>query len=107
MVANKGKNKSDITKIREEITISNPLAIPIIFHEKKGMILKLLIEKEMTIIDLKHKTGLNPGTIKRHIDDLLQYNLVFISKTKISEQSVIMKFYRSAARKFIFKIEWP
>ena len=107
MVVDKDKKKRDTPQIKENLIISNPLAIPIIFHEKKGMILKLLIEKEMTIIDLKHKTGLNPGTIKRHIDDLLQYDLVFISKTKISEQSVVMKFYRAAARKFFFETEWP
>jgi hypothetical protein len=107
MVANKDTKESDNPKIQEEITISNPLAIPILFHEKKGMILKLLIEKEMTIIDLKLETGLNPGTIKRHIDDLLQYDLVFISRTQISEQSVVMKFYRAKAKKYNFDIKWP
>lgn len=107
MEANKEKNKGGNPQIKEELTISNPLAIPIIFHEKKGMILKLLIEKEMTIIDLKHETGLNPGTIKRHIDDLLHHDLVFISRTKISDQSVVMKFYRAAAKKFLFNIKWP
>ena len=107
MVADKDKNKKETSLIKEKFTISNPSAIPIIFHEKKGMILKLLIEKEMTIIDLKHETGLNPGTIKRHIDDLLQYDLVFISKTQISEQSVVMKFYRAKAKEFNFNIKWP
>jgi len=92
---------------QEEIIISNPEVVPILFHEKKGSILKMLIDKEMTIIDIKNKTGMNPGTIKRHITDLLKHNLIFISREKINDYSILMKFYRARAKKFIIKITWP
>ena len=90
----------------EELILSDPSAVAIVFHEKKGMILKLLIEKEMTIIELKHATGLNPGTIKRHLDDLLKCNLIKISKEQLCEYSIVMKFYRAVAKKFTFDITW-
>jgi predicted ArsR family transcriptional regulator len=95
------------SSIKEEQIISDPSAVPVIFHKQKGEILKILIEREMTIIDLKHKTKLNPGTIKRHITDLLEKELIFISREQISEFGVVMKFYRAVAKKFTFKLEWP
>ncbi|MHA1304965.1 MAG: ArsR family transcriptional regulator [Candidatus Heimdallarchaeaceae archaeon] len=101
------KIASKTSQIKEELLITDPAAVPILFHEQKGMILKLLIEREMTIIDLKNSTGLNPGTVKRHINDLLKYGLVFIDRVQINEYSIAMKFYRAKAKKFVFKIEWP
>lgn len=103
----KDKNKNNITQIKEEIILTNPVAVSVVFHEKKSQILKLLIEKEMTIIDLKHATGLNPGTIKRHLDDLLKCNLISISKEQLSEYSIVMKYYRAVAMKYRFNIVWP
>ncbi len=105
-VSQKDKHKEEKLQPREEITLTDPCAVPIVFHEKKGQILKLLIEKEMTIIDLKHATGMNPGTVKRHLDDLLQYELIRISKERLSEYSIMMKFYRAVAKKFNFNITW-
>ncbi|MCE7743344.1 MAG: ArsR family transcriptional regulator [Candidatus Heimdallarchaeota archaeon] len=93
--------------IKDEIIVSNPSAVPVIFHEKKSQILKCLINKEMTIIDLKHKTGLNPGTIKRHIDDLLEVKLIYISREQLSEYGMVMKYYRAVSKSYKFLIEWP
>ncbi|MHA1516462.1 MAG: helix-turn-helix domain-containing protein [Candidatus Heimdallarchaeaceae archaeon] len=107
MATDKEKNETITSQIKDEVIIIDPSAVPIIFHQQKGDILKLLIEKDMTIIDLKHKTGLNPGTIKRHITDLLEKKLVLISKEQISEFGVVMKFYRAVAKKYKFKLEWP
>ncbi len=100
-----GQNNNE--QIIEELLITDPTVVPILFHEKKAMILKLLIKKEMTIIDIKNTTGLNPGTIKRHLNDLLKYNLVFIAKKEINDYSIIMKFYRAKAKSYRFEITWP
>ncbi len=105
-VSQKDNKKEEKLQLREEITLTDPCAVPIIFHEKKGQILKLLIKKEMTIIDLKHATGMNPGTIKRHLDDLLLYKIISISKEQLSEYSIMMKYYRAVAKKFNFNITW-
>lgn len=98
---------TDLVHIKEEIDVTDPAVISIIFHEKKSLILQLLIKEEMTIIDLKKATKMNPGTIKRHINDLLKYNLVFVSRTEKNEFSIIMKYYRGSAKKFNFEISWP
>ncbi|MBY8999629.1 MAG: winged helix-turn-helix transcriptional regulator [Candidatus Heimdallarchaeota archaeon] len=105
-MSQKDKRKEEKHQPREEITLSDPCTVAIIFHEKKGLILRLLIEKEMTIIELKHATGMNPGTIKRHLDDLLKCDLIRISKEKLSEYSIVMKYYRAVAKKFNFDITW-
>ncbi len=96
-----------IAFIQDEMQITNPDAVPILFHPKKEEILKLLISKEMTIIDLKHATGMNPGTVKRHLTDLLENHLVFISREKVNEFSIVMKYYRASAKTFQIRINWP
>jgi DNA-binding transcriptional ArsR family regulator len=106
MTAEKETGKGDVSKIKDVITVKDPSAVPIVFHEKKAAILKLLIEKEMTIIDLKHATGLNPGTIKRHLNDLLEHGIIQLSRTEISDHSIVMKFYRAVAKEIKFDIKW-
>ena len=93
--------------IADHMLITNPATVPILFHPKKEEILRLLIKKEMTIIELKHATGLNPGTVKRHLTDLLNHKLVFISHEKVNEFSIVMKYYRASAKEFKFDIIWP
>ncbi|MFX0133968.1 MAG: winged helix-turn-helix domain-containing protein [Candidatus Hodarchaeota archaeon] len=103
-------NEKSVAKdkpIENEMLITDPTTVPILFHDKKQMILKLLIEKEMTIIDLKKETRLNPGTIKRHLNDLIDKNLVIQSSTAKSEYGIMMKYYRATASQFIFKLIWP
>lgn len=107
MNKNKETSENNIYHIIEELVVTDHEVVPIIFHEQKSKILKLLIDEEMTIIDLKHKTGLNPGTIKRHITDLLKHNLIFISKEKINEFSIVMKYYRATAKSILFNVTWP
>lgn len=106
---NKTENNQEgkIASIQDEMLITDPEAVPVLFHPKKKEILTFLISKNMTIIDLKHATGLNPGTIKRHLTDLLNHNLVFISHEKVNEFSIVMKYYRASAKTFQVKIEWP
>ena len=93
--------------IDDEMLITDPATVPVLFHEKKQMILKLLINEEMTIIDLKKETNMNPGTIKRHLEDLIEKNLVIQSRTAKSEHGIMMKYYRATANQFIVKILWP
>ena len=93
--------------IENEMLITDPTTVPILFHDKKQMILKLLIEKEMTIIDLKNSTKMNPGTIKRHLNDLIEKNLVIQLRTAKSEHGIMMKYYRATANQFIVKLIWP
>ncbi len=101
-----GLEKMD-EKMQMEKTITDPDSVPILFHEKKQEILKLLIKNEMTIIDLKNALKMNPGTIKRHLNDLLEKGLVIQSRTETNKFGITMKYYRATAKSFVFDIRWP
>ena len=98
----------DPTKtIIDELTIEDPELGLIIFHYKKRQILELLIKKAMTIQELRIATKINPGTIKRHLEDLQQHNLVFVESTSENEFHNKMKYYRAIARSLLIKVRIP
>ena len=93
-------------EILEEQLISDPATVPILFHEKKQEILRLLIQKEMNIIDLKSDTQMNPGTIKRHLMDLVDHNLIKQTRIEKNTYSITEKYYRATAKKYIVRLDW-
>ncbi len=105
MASNFNSSIDKSSKIKEEIKITDSSLALIVLHEKKKMILKMLLEKAMTIQDLKKATNLNPGTIKRHLDDLVKNKLVFVAKVKYSDYNIRMKYYRATAKNFIINIK--
>ena len=54
-------------------------------------------------------TKLNPGTIRRHLDELIEKNLIFLVRTEKTNFGQIMKYYRASAKKFLVRInfDWP
>jgi hypothetical protein len=98
------ENDSDIP-IKKEI--NDPSVVPILFHKKKQMILNLLLKKEFNIMELKKKTNLNPGTIKRYLDDLVSKDLVQLTRKVQNEYGFFLKYYRATAKSFVIHIEWP
>ncbi|MFX0171845.1 MAG: ArsR family transcriptional regulator [Candidatus Hodarchaeota archaeon] len=107
MYYEKPKDSEDSMDIPETKVISDPSAVPILFHKKKQIILNLLLEKELTIMDLKEETNLNPGTIKRYLDDLVSKNLAFLTRKVQNEYGFFLKYYRATAKSFIVHLEWP
>ncbi|MHA2226225.1 MAG: winged helix-turn-helix domain-containing protein [Candidatus Hodarchaeales archaeon] len=95
------------SKIAELKTIHDPAVVPVLFHRKKQQILLLLIETDHTIMELKKKTKINPGTIKRHLNDLVEKNLVFQSYTIKNEYGFTLKYYRAVAKKFHVVLDFP
>lgn len=91
----------------EEITISDPEVLSLFKSEGKQSILKMLIQREMNIYDLTTLLKLNPGTVKRHLDQLLEYKLIEQTKEEENSWGVRMKFYRSVAKSFIVYFKWP
>ncbi len=87
--------------------IRDPAVVPVLFHIKKQQILKLLLERELNIMELKQETNLNPGTIKRYLDDLVSNNLAFQTRMIQNEYGFFLKYYRATAKTFVIHIEWP
>ena len=96
-------NSEEDTIIKDEIEITDSESVLIILNEKRKQILKLLLNRAMTIRDLKNETKINPGTIKRHIDKLMEHKFVFLQKEETTDNRVVMKFYRATARSFLIK----
>ena len=61
----------------------------------------------MNIIELKNATKMNPGTVKRHINDLLDHGLVQQTRLEKNMYSITEKYYRATAKTFIIQLRWP
>jgi len=107
MSKNTSINASKKQEIQDELIITDSSLVLIVLHDKKKLILEHLLEKDMTIQDLRQSTGLNPGTIKRHLDDLKLHKLVFDSRKEKNDYNITMKFYRAVARSFKIIIQIP
>jgi len=96
-------------EIMDKKVFTDPELLQILTHEKNQLILTLLIKQEMTIIDLKNETNLNPGTIKRHLNQLIEKELIEQSRTETNKYGIKMKFYRTTAKQFEINIKylWP
>ncbi len=81
--------------------------IGIIIHKQKRLLLKALIENELNIKQLEDLTKINPGTIKRHLDDLIENKLVIQTQTIKNEYGFVLKYYRAVSKKFVVNLEWP
>ena len=94
-----------------ELRITDPNAVSTIFHEVKGPILRLLIDKFMTIRELSEMeiggTKYNPGTIKRHLEDLLSFRLIQQLEPVKNTYGITLKYYRATAQKFIIQLVFP
>jgi DNA-binding transcriptional ArsR family regulator len=85
---------------------SDPEIVGIIFHEQRGLILKSLINNDKTIRELSQELNLNPGTVKRHITDLLNNQLIDISDIKKNDYGITMIYYRATAQNFQIELDF-
>ena len=92
---------------KEEITFHAPSKVNILFHNKRHRILSSLVEKEMTVYDLKTSLNLNPGVVKRHIDKLLEADLIVQTRITTNDFGMNLKYYRARATRFLINLEWP
>ncbi len=83
-----------------ELVVSDPESILILLHKQKWAILEVLISEEYTIRDLSQLLDLNPGSVKRHLTDLLKHRLIVRHKTIRNEFGITLKYYRAVAQKY-------
>jgi DNA-binding transcriptional ArsR family regulator len=76
--------------------------IKILFSEKHNRILKLVMEKELSISDIARTLNVNPGSVYYHLKELEKHGLVRQVREEI-KGGVVKKFYRSAARRILLE----
>ena len=84
-----------------------PTRVSALDHDVRQQILKLLIDNELTIMQLSQKMDLNPGTVQRHLKILMEGDLVPEPKIITNQYGFKEKYYRAKARKYTFYLEWP
>ena len=85
--------------VRDKLVVTNPKVIRVILHEQKLQILNILVHEMKNIQELRNLTQINPGTIKRNLDELMEYGLIFIAAIKKSDYNITMKYYRATANR--------
>ncbi len=58
-------------------------------------ILTLLIEKDMTVMEIAKETGLKPNLIIHHLNKMMQAEIVVITKKTTNSRGHLMKHYRA------------
>lgn len=80
--------------------VEKPSDIQLIFSEKHNMILRLVMESELTISDIARKLGLNPGLVHYYLKELEKHGLVKQVREEI-KGGLIKKYYRSIAKHIV------
>jgi predicted transcriptional regulator len=98
MMDESGQNSAKDHQILEKLVISDPHQIRIVLHEQKMQILNILLHDMKNIQELKDLTGLNPGTVKRNLDELMESGLVFVAAVRKSDYNITMKYYQAITK---------
>ena len=93
--------------IRESLTVSDPKEILIILHEQRMQILNELLHSMKNIQELSESTHLNPGTVKRNLEELMVHGYVFIADIRYNEYKMKMKYYQATAKEITIKYKLP
>lgn len=89
-----------------KMTLHNPEIVSILYHEKRNLILNLLVQREMTAYDMKKELNLNPGVIKRHVDILLDAGLIVQTRITRNNMGMRVKYFRAKALEIIIHLVW-
>ena len=80
--------------------MDKPQDIRLIFSEKHNMILRLLIERDLSISDIAKILSLNPGSVHYHLKELEKHGLVKQVREEV-KRGIVKKYYRSAAKRIV------
>lgn len=86
--------------LRDIFIVDKPQDVRLIFSEKHNMVLKLVMENELSISDIAKKLGLNPGTVHYYLKELEKHGLVKQVREEV-KGGIIKKYYRSIAKRIL------
>jgi len=95
------------TEVHDKLVLTDPKVIRVVLHEQKMQILKILLHEMKNIQELREITRINPGTIKRNLEELMAYGLIYIAAIKKSDYNITMKYYRATANRIEITFELP
>ena len=90
-----------------KMIITDPEVVKCFIHEKQVKILETLLDESKTIMELSTELEWNPGTVKRHLEALIDAQLVTISHKIKNKFNITMKYYRATANYYTFEWSWP
>ncbi len=86
--------------IPDIVVVDNPQDLRLIFSEKHNRILKLVMEKELSISDIARALNVNPGSVHYHLKELEKHGLVIQVREEV-KGGIVKKFYRSSAKRIL------
>jgi predicted transcriptional regulator len=94
-------------KIEDSLIITDPKEILIVLHDQRKQILNELLHTMKNIQELSEATHLNPGTVKRNLEELMSHGYVFIAAVRQNDYKMTMKYYQAKAKQIIIKYSLP
>ncbi len=82
------------------MVVDKPQDLRLIFSEKHNRILKLVMEKELSISDIARALDINPGSVHYHLKELEKHGLVRLVREEV-KGGVVKKYYRAAAKRIL------
>jgi len=86
----------------EILVVDKPQDIKLIFSEKHNMVLKLVIEQELSISDIARSLSINPGSAHYYLKELEKHGLVRQVREEV-KGGVVKKFYRASAKRILME----
>ena len=86
--------------LRDIFVVDKPQDIRLIYSEKHNMILRLVMESELSISDIAKKLNMNPGSVHYHLKELEKHGLARQVREEI-KGGIVKKYYRSTARRIL------
>ena len=87
-------------KEKDILVVEKPQDIRLIFSEKHNLILRLVMERELSISDIARLLDMNPGSVHYHLKELEKHGLVRQVREEV-KGGVVKKYYHSTAKRIL------
>lgn len=93
-------NNDKPDKMLDMLVVEKLQDIKLICSEKHNKILKLVVDRELSISDIARALNMNPGSVHYHLKELERHGLVKQVRQEI-KGGIVKKYYRSSAKRIL------
>jgi DNA-binding transcriptional ArsR family regulator len=93
-------NSDKPDKMLDMLVVEKLQDIKLICSEKHNKILKLVVDRELSISDIARALSMNPGSVHYHLKELERHGLVKQVRQEI-KGGIVKKYYRSSAKRIL------